>query len=518
MAQEQVHTAPVAQQKFQSTGIAGLDEILGGGFTANRLYLVEGTPGTGKTTLALQWLLSGAQSGEPGVYVCLSESREEVDEVAQSHGWDLKTITVLEAVVTDQALGGEEQFSVFQPTDVELNDTTRQMLAAVEQSRAKRLAIDSLSEMRLLAQNPYRHRQQVMALKRYFQRRGCTAMFLDDRSGGGEIDLHLQSAAHGVIQLEQRAPQYGTDHRRLRVVKLRGRDFSLGYHDFVIRRGGLDVFPRLVASDHATKAAPGRLKSGIPELDDLLGGGPRWGTSTLITGPAGTGKSSLAQSFAVAAADAGFNAAIFAFEESLPTLLARSEGLGLGIERHLQSGRITIEQVDPGQLSPGEFAGHVRAAVEGHKGKPARLIVIDSLNGYLNAMPEERFLIIQLHELMTYLGMQGVCTFLVMAQRGLLGTATMSPLETTYLTDNALLLRFFEAMGEIRVALAAIKMRSAKHERSIREYLLGQPRGIRIGKPLREFQGVLTGEPTFIGEQRSLLDPAASVRESLPEG
>lgn len=486
----------------QSTGIAGLDEILGGGLTPERTYLIEGGPGSGKTTLALQWLMAGTKAGGNGLYLALAETRDELEEVTKSHGWSLEGVRVCESVVPEETLKPEEQYSVFHPSDVELNETTRQLMEEVERSKPRRVVIDSLSEMRVLAQNPFRHRQQIVALKRYLQPRGCTVMMLDD-TASEPLDLHLQTAAHGVIRLEQMPVQYGTERRRLRVVKMRGKEYILGYHDFTIHYGGIEVFPRLVALKQSGDFQPGRLASGIAELDTMLGGGPRFGTSTLVMGSAGTGKSTVSQQFAVAAARRGEGTAIFIFEESLGSLLARSDSMNLGVRQEMEAGRIHIERIDPGLLSPGELAAHIRKAVERTDGVPAKVVVIDSLNAYLNAMPDERFLLVQLHELLTYLNHRGIVTFIVMAHQGLVGHV-VSPVETTYLADNVILMRFFEAAGESKLAIAAVKMRSTDHERTIREMRLG-PGGIRIGPPLRQFQGVLTGEPTFMDGMTGLL-------------
>lgn len=496
-------TAQPSLKVLQATGIPGLDEILGGGLVPSRVYLIEGKPGSGKTTLALQWLMAGIAAGEAGLYVSLAETREELEEVVHSHGWDIGKITVCEAVIPEEMLKPEEQFTVFQPTDMQLNETTRQMLEQVEKVKPQRVVIDSLSEMRVLAQNAYRHRQQVVALKRFLTKHKCTVLMLDD-AGGESQDVHLQTAAHGVIVLQQVPMEYGSERRRLRIVKMRGKQFALGYHDFLIRPGGLEVFPRLLTARVSGSFDHARLKSGIAELDALMGGGPRRGTSTLIIGPAGTGKSTIAQQFAVAAANRGERAALFIFEESIATMLARTEALSLGLRPHIESGRIAVVPIDPGQVSPGEFASRIRRSVEEPGGERATVLVIDSLNGYLNAMPEERFLIVQLHEILTYLAQEGVASFLVLALRGIVGSNIEAPVETTYLADNAIVMRFFEAAGEMKLALAVPKMRSASNERTIREMRIG-PQGLHIGEPLHQFQGVLTGEPIFLGGTGPLL-------------
>jgi circadian clock protein KaiC len=487
------------------TGIAGLDDVLGGGFTPNRLYLVEGNPGSGKTTLALQCLLEGTRLGEKGLYVTLSETKAELAAVAKSHGWSLDNIDVLELVAPESELEPDNQTAMFQPSEVELGVTTKAILAEVERSKPKRVVIDSLSEMRLLAQSPLRYRRQVLALKQYFIGRECTVFLLDDLTSETE-DLQLQSIAHGVVSLEQLSPAYGAERRRLRVTKLRGQKYRGGYHDFVIATGGLDVFPRLVAGEHARGPKRGLLKSGNAELDALLGGGLQYGTSTVLIGPAGSGKSTLAIQYARAAAGRGERAVVFAFDERVETVLERTEGLGMDLSGFIESGHIAIQPIDTAELSPGEFAHHVRRAAEGVGGKSGvKVVIIDSLNGYLNAMPEERFLTAQLHELLTYLGHKGVVTFLLVAQHGLVGQM-QTPVDTTYLADTVILFRYFEAMGEVRQALSVVKKRSGKHERTIRELSLGTA-GIKIGKPLRDFHGVLSGTPTYRGQDQAVTGP-----------
>jgi circadian clock protein KaiC len=488
--------APVA------SGIPGLDDILGGGFPPNRIYLVEGNPGSGKTTLALRWLLEGNRHGEKGIYVTLSETKIELNDVARSHGWSLAGIEILELVAPESELEPDNQTAMFQPSEVELGVTTKTVLAEVERVKPRRIVIDSLSEMRLLAQNPLRYRRQILALKRYFVGRNCTVFLLDDLTSEAE-DLQLQSIAHGVVSLEQLSPEYGTERRRLRITKLRGQKYRGGYHDFVIEKGGLDVFPRLVAAEHDRGLKRGLLKAGNAELDSLLGGGLPYGTSAVLLGPAGSGKSTLALQYARTAADRGERTAMFAFDERVETILERMAGLGMDLTQHLDSGHISIHAIDTAELSPGEFAHRVRRAVEGEDGKPgARVVVIDSLNGYLNAMPEERFLTAQLHELLTYLGHKGVVTFLVVAQHGLVGHME-SPVDTTYLADTVILFRYFEAMGEVRQAVSVLKKRSGRHERTIRELRFG-PNGITIGQPLTNFQGVLTGTPMYRGQDQAV--------------
>ena len=488
-----------------ATGIAGLDDVLGGGFTPNRLYLVEGSPGSGKTTLALKCLLEGMRIGEKALYVTLSETKAELVSVARSHGWSLDGIETLELVAPESELEPDNQNAMFQPSEVELGVTTKAILAEVARIKPKRVVIDSLSEMRLLAQGPLRYRRQVLALKQYFIGRECTVFLLDDLTSETE-DLQLQSIAHGVVSLEQLSPEYGAERRRLRILKLRGQRYRGGYHDFVINTGGLDVFPRLVAGEHIHSQKRGVLKSDNAQLDSLLGGGLQYGTSAVLIGPAGSGKSTLAMQYARAAAGRGERAVIFAFDERIETVLERTEGLGMDVSKFLETGHIIIKPVDTAELSPGEFAHLVRRAVEGEGGEPgAKVIVIDSLNGYLNAMPEERFLTAQLHELLTYLGHKGVVTFLLVAQHGLVGQME-TPVDTTYLADTVILFRYFEAMGEVRQALSVLKKRTGRHERTIRELSLGTA-GITVGKPLRDFQGVLGGTPTYRGPDQAVSGP-----------
>jgi circadian clock protein KaiC len=475
-----------------ATGTPGLDLILGGGFTPNRLYLIEGDPGAGKTTLALRYLLAGADHGETGLYVTLSETKEEINAVAESHGWSLDRIHVVELVASEESLTPDSQYTMYHPSETELGETTQRVLAEVERVKPRRVVFDSLSELRLLAQNPLRYRRQILALKQFFAGRNCTVLLLDTRTSE-DSDLQVRSIAHGVLTLEQLSPEYGAERRRLRVVKLRGKLYKGGFHDFTIVKGGLDVFPRLVAADHHHDFAREQVRSGVKPLDALLGGGLDRGTSTLILGPAGSGKSSVAVQYARAAAARGERGALFLFDESRATLMSRAAQLGMDLQPQIAAGRITLQQVDPAEMSPGEFVHTVRREVEEHA---CGIVVIDSLNGYINAMPEERFLTIQLHELLTYLGQKGVTTILVVAQHGLMGSAMQSPVDVSYLADSVILTRYFELRGRVKKAISVVKKRSGAHEETIRELRVGEG-GIHVGEPLEQLRGVLTGVPTF---------------------
>lgn len=485
------------------TGIPGLDDILKGGFPQNCLSLISGAPGTGKTTLAMQFLLQGLAQGERCLYVTLSESDAEIQKIARSHGWDLRELRIKELVSSERSLSANAQLTVFNPSELELGETTEAMIAAVQEVRPQRVVLDSLSELRLVAQNILRYRRQVLALKHYFAGHDCTVLLLDDQTGGREDD-HLQSIAHGVVVLEQLANGYGAERRRLRVAKMRGVAYRGGYHDFVIRRGGLDVFPRLVAAEHTYPFIEHDVPSGHPKLDALLGGGLPAGTSTLMLGPAGTGKSTLATLFAVQMAAQGKRVAMFIFDENIPTFHSRSRKLGMDMQKWVREGLITLQQIDPAEMSSGEFATTVRRAAESEgPGGPARLIIIDSLNGYLNAMPEEKFLTAQLHELLSYLGQLGVVTILTVTQSGMVGNMA-SPVDTTYLADNVVLFRYFEAGGTVRRAVSVVKKRNGRHERSIREIDM-EERGVQIGEPLVDFHGILTGTPAYVGMDGTLL-------------
>jgi circadian clock protein KaiC len=478
-----------------ATGVDGLDDVLAGGFAPNRLYLIEGVPGSGKTTLAMQFLLEGVRRGERVLYVTLSETEQELRDVAASHGWSLDGMTIRELVPSDEALQPDDQYTMFHPSEVELGEATRTILADVERIKPSRMVFDSLSELRLLAGNPLRYRRQILALKQFFSGRSCTVLLLDDMTSTSH-DLQVQSIAHGAVRLEQLYPEYGAERRRLIVLKFRGSRFRGGYHDYLIRRGGLIVYPRLIASEHRPLPLTEKLASGIGELDTLLGGGLERGTSTLVVGAAGTGKSTLAAQFAASAAAQGLGSAFFIFDESLNTLLTRSAGLGIDLRPHLASGLVTVQQVDPAELSPGELADAIRRAVDE---RHVAMVVIDSLNGYLNAMPGERFLAVQLHELLTFLGQAGVATMLIGAHQGLVGSQMITPVDASYLADAVILMRYFEARGEVRQAISVVKKRGGAHERTIREFRL-EPGRIHVGAPLRNFRGILTGVPVFEGD------------------
>jgi circadian clock protein KaiC len=461
--------------------------------------MLEGMPGSGKTTLSLQFLQAGARLGERVLYITLSETEEEIRAIAQSHGWSLDGVQIMEVVPDEQTLLPTEQYTVFQPDEVELGETTKAILGEVERIKPSRVVFDSLSELRLLAGSPLRYRRQMLGLKQFLAGRQCTVFVLDDRTATSE-DPQLQSIAHGIVALEHWHPPYGCERRRLRVVKYRGVPFIGGFHDFRIQRGGIAVYPRLVAAQHRREAQAGALSSGVPGLDELLGGGLERGTSMLITGAPGTGKSTVATAFAVAAARRGERAALFLFDESPATLQKRMAGLGYDLEPHIASGLLTVHRIDPAELSPGEFANRVAKIVrDGH----AAVIVIDSLNGYLNAMPDERFLQAQLHEMLTYLGAMGATTLLVGVQVGLIGQMS-SPVDASYLADTVMILRYFEAEGEVRQAVSVLKKRSGAHERTIREFRIDDG-GLHVGLPLRDFHGVLTGVPMYAGSPEPLM-------------
>ena len=491
-------------------GVAGLDDILGGGLSRNHLYLIEGDPGTGKTTIAMQFLMEGARRGQKGLYVTLSESKHELLEIADSHGWSLDDINIFELVAGETQLKPETQYTVFNPSEIELTDTTSAVLTEVDRLQPVRVVLDSLSEVRLLARDSLRYRRQILGLKQYFSGRKCTVLLLDDRTAEGH-DLQLQSIAHGVIMLESVEREYGIKRRRLEVKKLRGSPFREGFHDYCIKRGGVEVYPRLVVSEHVLSVKPVQIRSGIAALDTLLCGGLDSGTSSLLLGPAGCGKSTIAVRYAVSAVEQGGCAALFAFDETLATLTIRAKGLGLDISEHMKSGKLLVRHVDAAELSPGQLVHEIRNLVD--QGN-LKLLIIDSLNGFLNAMPGEKFLAMQLHELLAYLDQNGVATLMTVAQHGFVGANIDSPVDVSYLADTVLLFRYFEAFGEVRQALSVIKKRSGEHERTIRELVMKNGK-IVVGAVLTEFDGVLTGSPTFRGELESL---HASKSSAMPSG
>lgn len=485
-----------------SSGNSGLDAILRGGLPSKRLYLLEGSPGSGKTTFALKFLLEGVQRGESCLYITLSETSEELHAVAASHDWSLDGIELFELASAEAVMGGDRDQSVLYSWEVELGETVRLIEEQVERTNPRRVVFDSLSEMRLLAQDPLRYRRQVLALKQFFAGRDTTVILVDDlTSSRGERDTHLHSLCHGVFTLERLTLDFGAARRRMQVQKLRGVDFVAGYHDLVIRKGGIDIFPRLIASDHARPPTEGVASSGIPELDALLGGGPMRGTSTLLTGPAGSGKTSITMQFIIAACARGEPTTMYQFDERVGTLLARSGKLEQQLQKYIDSGCLVIRQINPAELSPGEFAAMVGREVEE---RGSRVIAIDSLNGYLASMQQEQQLILQVHELLSYLNHHGVVTFLINPQHGLVGSMATS-LNISYVADAVLLIRFFEAEGRIRKAISIIKNRGGEHEDAIRELRIDAG-GIRIGSPLVNFRGVLTGTPEYIGRQAPLME------------
>ncbi len=482
-----------------STGVGGLDDILTGGFPRGHFFLIEGEPGTGKTTLGLQFLMSGAQRGEKVLYVTLSESQKEIEKVARSHSWSLQGVTIFEFTPTEDSLRPEDQYSAFHPSEVEFQDTTQNILREVERVQPNRVVLDSLSEIRLLARDSLRYRRQVLALKHFFTNRNCTVLLLDDRTSGAE-DLQLQSIAHGVLFLEKIQREFGKTRRRVQIAKLRGSTYREGYHDYSIRTGGIVVCPRLVANEHRALPLDGTISSGLPELDKLWGGGIDRGTSTLLLGPAGSGKSSIAMSYAISAVERGEFAAIFLFEEWVHLACKRSAALNMDPCPYMHEGKLYMQQVDPAELSPGEFVQHVRDSVEK---RGAKVVVIDSLNGFINAMPGEHYLAIQMHELLAYLNQRGVVTILVLAQSGMMGAAMTSPVDLSYLADNVMLFRYFEAAGRVRKAISIVKKRSGEHEDTIRELRVKGGR-ITVGEALTSFRGVLTGVPTYVGPEPML--------------
>ena len=496
---QQTKNLSIPKQERASTGIAGLDDILGGGLPTSHLYLIEGTPGSGKTTLGLQFLRRGVEHGEKGLYITLSETATELRTVAASHGWDLNGVEVFE-LVTDEGLSPDAEQSILHPAEVELGETTRGVMAAAERLKPARVVFDSLSEMRLLAQNPLRYRRQVLALKSFFSARGCTVLLLDDRSAEMD-DLQLHSIAHGVISLEQVVGQYGPERRRLRVVKMRGIRFRGGEHDFALETGGLAVFPRLVAAEHRQAHAQTIVSTGTAELDTMLGGGLTRGSNILFAGPSGVGKTTTAIACVRTALLRGEKAAYYLFDEGLGTLLLRSRALGLDVQTFLENGQLEIKTLDPAEVSPGQFANMVRGAVEQ---EGVQTVVIDSLNAYLQAMSGDKHLLLQMHELLTYLNQRGVVTILILAQHGVLGDIR-TDIDLSYLSDGMVLFRFFEARGSLLKAVSVVKSRTSLHELTIREFRLGKS-GLEVGDALEDFEGVMAGVASYKGSTPLLGD------------
>lgn len=488
-----------AIDKAISSGIPGLDNVLNGGFPRGHFFLVEGEPGAGKTTLGLQFLMAGRDLGEPVLYVTLSESEAEIQKVARSHGWSLDGITVYEFTPSEDVLRPEERYSAFHPSDVEFQDSMQNILSQVDRVNPARVVLDSLSEIRLLAADALRYRRQILALKAFFTNRGCTVLLLDDRTGGPQ-DRQLQSIAHGVLMLERIPREYGGTRRRLQISKMRGMVYREGYHDYLIATGGVEVYPRLIAAEHRTDIAQSPIASGIPQLDALWSGGIDRGTSTLLLGPAGSGKSSIALSYAITAARAGEYVSMFLFEELTNLACKRGAGLGLDPRPWIDADKLHMEQIDPTELSPGEFIQHVRDSVEK---RDARVVVIDSLNGLMNAMPGEAYLPLQMHELLGFLNHRGVVSILILSQAGLMGSAMSQPVDLSYLADNVMLFRYFEADGRVRKALSVVKKRSGPHEDTIRELTMANG-SITIGGALTGFRGVLTGVPVWTGSEHEL--------------
>lgn len=470
-----------------ATGVPGLDDVLGGGLPKGRLYLVEGDPGTGKTTLGLQFLLEGVRRGEPTLYITLTETADELRAVAESHGWSLDGISLCEIRPNGASDTPEADYTILHPGEVELGEITKTISEEVKRVGPARAVLDSVTEIRLLARDPLRHRRQILYLKRLFDELHCTVIVLDDQTAQ-HGDLQLQSISHGALRLEYREGDYGIGHRRLRVLKLRGVAYREGFHDFRITTGGLIAYPRLVAAEHEMSFQPGQVASGVPELDAILRGGLDRGTATLIMGPAGAGKSLLAMHYAVGAAHRGERAAVYLFEEGTQSFIARARGLGMNPHEYIERNLLTVRQIDPVELTPSEFVQRVRDSVERDN---ARVVVIDSLNGYLTAMPDERALALNLRELIRYLSQQGVLILLVVAEHGLTGDGLKPPVDVSYLADTVIVLRYFEAGGEVRRALSVVKRRNGPHERTVHELRIGP--GLTVGKPLTEFEGVLAG-------------------------
>lgn len=482
-----------------STGIQGLDYILKGGLPKSRLYLVQGDPGTGKTTIGLQFLLEGQRKGETGLYITLSESKDELVSVGKSHGWDLESLNIFDLTISGDSLINDSSYTVFYPSEVELDETTRAVLDEIERSNPSRIVFDSLSEMRMMASEPLRFRRQILALKQYFINKNCTVLLLDDRTSDFP-DRQLESIAHGVINLNYVPPEYGKQRHTLRIVKMRGVNFQSGSHDFNIESGGLKLFPRLALSPDEAPFQTGTIKSNLEELEKLLGG-LDYGTSTILTGPAGIGKSTLSLMYAYNAAEKGERSAIYLFDESIETMFKRTSALGFDFPKYVDAGLIYLKQIKLAELTPGELAHLISQDIEENN---TRVVIIDSVNGYLMATPQERFLTMQFHELLGYLNRKGIVSIMVVGQYGLVGNM-QTPIDMSYLADTVVLLRYFEAGGEVRQAISVLKKRTGKHERTIREFQIDKG-GIQLGKPLTDFHGVLTGVPVYHGKGGGLME------------
>jgi circadian clock protein KaiC len=500
------------------TGIAGLDEILRGGYQRQRLYLIAGDPGTGKTTLALQFVLEGVRRGEKSLYVSLSETKDEIYDVARAHGWAapaLDDVLICELQAPAEALDPERQYSFFHPSEVELGEAMKGVLALVDETKATRVVFDSLAELRMLAKESLPYRRQVLALKQFLSARRCTTLLLD--AAIADDEFAIDTIAHGVLRLEHLAPEYGGSRRRLRLTKVRAEDFKDGYHDYAIRSGGLQVFPRLVADEAGASAAgrgAGKFLSDVAPLDALVGGEIERGTATLIVGPSGVGKSTLASQYVHAAAKRGERGAVFLFDERCDAWLGRSAGHGMDFGPALGDGRLALEHVNPAALSPGEFAHRVRTSVEG---RSSSVIVIDSLNGYEMGMPGERHLALHLNEMVEYLNQRGVNALLTLEQHGLVGNVKAAS-AVTFIADNVVMLRYFEAFGEVRRAMSVIKKRMGAHERLVREFAISSQRGLSVGEPVRDFNGVLTGTLTYVGPRRGRPPPEGRRRSGAERG
>lgn len=459
-------------QSRTPVGIPGLDSVLQGGLPSSRLYLVLGEPGTGKTTLALQFLMAGAKAGERVLFVTLSESADELRTTAESHGWDLDGVDIFELSAADQLVDIDLQQTIFPPSEVELTETTNALMATLERLRPRRIVFDTLSDLRMMAGAALTYRRQLLYLKQRLIEYETTVLLLEDNLEEG---ADIQSVVHGVVLLENPAPEFGGERRRLRIIKMRGTPYLGGNHDFRIHTGGIDVYPRLVAAASRAGAPSGLMPTGIAGLDEMLEGGLDSGTAALIMGPAGSGKSTIAMQTAASAAARGIRSAMYIFDERPPTLLARSRALGLPFQQHVDAGMITVQQVDPAELSPGEFYSLVQHAVEE---RGVKVVIIDSLSGFLNAMPSERYLILQLHELMTYLGQRGVNAFLVLGQSHT-RDGYQSPMDISYLADTVLQTTYYEEDGETHTAISIFKRRTGPHDRFVRELQFG-PAGLSV--------------------------------------